>query len=244
MRLQNRKALITGANRSIGKGIAIAFAKQGADVVIQYRSDEKGALETLDLIQACGRDGKALYADFKEPHASDTLFDEAQDFLGEIDILVNCAAGYDTTSFLELSPERFELLFHVGVLTPMRLIQKAAKRLIEIEKPGSVINISSISGNRPYLNRTAHSNAKAALNMLTQSAALELAPYNIRVNAIAPGATPYEGDHAPSMIKEIPLNRAGLPEDQANAAIFLASNDSAWMTGQILTIDGGQSLSF
>jgi NAD(P)-dependent dehydrogenase (short-subunit alcohol dehydrogenase family) len=118
--------------------------------------------------------------------------------------------------------------------------------MIEQGIAGKIINISSISGERPYPNRTAFSASKAALNMMTKSTALELAPYRIRVNAIAPGATPYDTEALEnhSLIQEIPLKRTGKPEDHASAAVFLASEDSSWMTGQIMTIDGGQSLSF
>ncbi len=244
LKLLNKKAIVTGANRSIGSAIAIAFAKQGADVVISYRSDAEGAQATVAEIQKANRLGNAIYADFSHPDNPDAFFKDALGFLGSVDILVNCAGGYDTRPFLELGVDVFELLFKVGVSAPMRLIQLAAQHMIHAKISGSIINISSISGNRPYPNRVAHSTAKAALNMLTQSTALELAQHNIRVNAIAPGATPYRDDIDPPLLEGIPLKRAGLPEDQANAAVFLASEESSWMTGQIMTIDGGQSLSF
>lgn len=244
MKLLNKKAIVTGANRSIGKAIATAFAQQGADVVITYRFDEKGALETVSEIQKSNRLGKAICSDFSQAEAAIPFFDKALDFLGCLDILVNCAGEYDTSSFLDLSIDKFELLLKVGVSTPLQLIQLASQHMIRKKVAGSIINISAISGNRPYPNRVAHSTAKAALNMLTQSTALELAQYNIRVNAIAPGATPYSNDVDPSLLEEIPMKRAGLPQDQANAAVFLASEESSWMTGQIMVIDGGQSLSF
>ena len=159
---------------------------------------------------------------------------------------MNNAAAYDTSHFLDLSVEKFEYLFKAGVMAPMILTQLAAKHMIQEKIAGKIINISSISGNRPYPNRVAHSTAKGALNMLTQSTALELAPYHFRVNAIAPGSTPYdEATIFESSVKEgIPLQRAGLPGDQARAALYLASDESSWVTGQILTVDGGQSLSF
>ncbi len=122
------------------------------------------------------------------------------------------------------------------------MTQLTAKDMIAHKKNGAIINISSISGLRPYPNRVAHSAAKAALNMLTKSTALELAPYGIRVNAIAPGGIPYEESTEPTA--ENPLGRYGRPDDIANAALFLAGDDSSWMTGQIMVIDGGHSLSF
>jgi NAD(P)-dependent dehydrogenase (short-subunit alcohol dehydrogenase family) len=244
MKLKGKKAVITGASRSIGRAIAVAFAKQGADVLITYRSNEKGALETVSEIQKLNQSGKAIHSDFSHSEGVITFFDKALEFLGCIDILVNCAGEYDTTSFLELDRAKFELLLKVGVSAPMQLTQLIAQHMIQRKVAGSIINISSISGNRPYPNRVAHSTAKAALNMLTQSTALELAEYNIRVNAIAPGATPYNNDIDPNLLKGIPMKRPGLPEDQANAAVFLASEESSWMTGQIMVVDGGQSLSF
>lgn len=245
MKLLGKKAIVTGANKSIGRAIAIAFAEEGADVVISYRSDEKGALETVKAIQDKGRLSKAIHADFIEVKAIEHFFKQAMDFLGHVDILVNNAAGYDTSSFLELSVETFEHLFKAGVMAPMLLTQLAAKQMIQGKIAGKIINISSISGNRPYPNRTAHSTAKSALNMLTQSTALELAPYNIRVNAIAPGVTPYDEStiYESAVAEGIPIKRAGTPKDQAHAAIYLASDDSAWTTGHILIVDGGQSLS-
>lgn len=243
MRLLGKKAIVTGANRSIGKAIAIAFAEEGADVVISYRSDEAGAKNTIRTIEQLGRLGKSFFADFSTTEGVKLFFQQAIEYLGQLDILVNNAGGYDTTSFLDLNIDKFESVLKVSLSAPMLLTQLAAQIMIRFSTAGVIINISSISGNRPYPNRVAHSTAKAALNMLTQATALELAQYNIRVNAIAPGATPYEGDIMPNNF-EIPLKRMGKPLDQATAALFLASDESSWMTGQILTIDGGQSLSF
>ena len=246
MRLAGKKAIVTGANRSIGRAIAIAFAREGADVLISYRSDKEGATKTVQAIKAHGVLGKAVYADFSHGEAVEQFFKSSLEFLGSIDILVNNAAGYNTTEFLELAACDFEELLKVGVTAPMLLTQLAAKQMIKQKIAGRIINISSISGNRPYPKRVAHSTAKAALNMLTKAMALELAMYNIRVNAIAPGETPYESDEngAKTVPSHIPLRRVGLPEDQALAAVFLASDESSWMTGEVLTIDGGQSLSF
>lgn len=242
MKFLGKKAIVTGANRSIGRAIAIAFAQEGADVVISYRSDEKGAKQTVSNIEQLGRSGKCFFADFSKTEGVREFFQQALDYLGHIDILVNNAGGYDTSSFLDLSIDKFESVLKISVSVPMLLTQLAAQNMIQEEIAGRIINISAISGMRPYPNRTAHSTAKAALNMLTQATALELAQYNIRVNAIAPGVTPYEEDGVHEAF-EIPLKRTGRPIDQASAALYLASDDSSWMTGQIMTIDGGQSLS-
>ncbi len=243
MKLLGKKAIVTGANRSIGKAIAIAFANEGADVVISYRTDEKGANQTIGEVKKCGRLGHCFYADFSKTEGIRKFFQEALDYLGRVDILVNNAGGYDTTPFMDLNIDQFEAVLKVSLSAPMLLSQLTAKNMIQDGIAGAIINVSSISGNRPYPNRTAHSTAKAALNMLTQATALELAQHNIRVNAIAPGVTPYEDSELEESF-EIPLKRLGKPMDQAAAALYLASEESSWMTGQIMTIDGGQSLSF
>ncbi|GAB4232796.1 MAG: hypothetical protein Tsb0021_11560 [Chlamydiales bacterium] len=128
-------------------------------------------------------------------------------------------------------------------MAPMLLTQMVARQMVEKKIKGSIINISSISGLRPYQNRAAHSTAKAALIMLTKSCTLELGKFNIRVNAIAPGSTPYDSSGEGFVTEGIPLVRTGTPKDQANAAaVFLASDDSSWMTGHTMVVDGGQSL--
>ncbi len=241
MKLEGRKAVVTGANRSIGRAIAIAFAREGADIVISYRSDEEGGRSTVQAIEALGRNAWAFAADFSNDRGVRDFYEQVLAHLGKIDILVNNAAGYDTTSYLDLNFETFQSLLAVGVMAPMLLTQLVARHMIEHKLPGSIINVSSTSGLKPYPDRVAHSTAKAGLNMLTQNVALELAKYHIRVNALAPGATPY-GDDAGAICSEVPLQRYGTPEDQAKAALFLASDESLWMTGQFLIVDGGQSL--
>jgi NAD(P)-dependent dehydrogenase (short-subunit alcohol dehydrogenase family) len=244
MKLLGKKTIVTGASRSIGKAIATAFAEEGADVIISYRSDEKGASETVKAVVGTGRLSKAIRGDFTDVKEVERFFKQAIDFLGRVDILVNNAAGYDTSHFLDLSVEKFESLLKAGVMAPMLLTQLAARHMIQEKIRGKIINVSAISGNRPYPNRVAHSTAKSALNILTQSTALELAPYHIRVNAIAPGTTPYDEStiFENAVAKEIPLKRAGTVRDQANAAVYLASDEASWVTGHVLTVDGGQSL--
>jgi NAD(P)-dependent dehydrogenase (short-subunit alcohol dehydrogenase family) len=238
MKLSGKKVVVTGAAKNIGRGIALALAKEGADVIISYRVDEKEARNTVNEIKKLGGNCECLQADFSQRAGIEKFHQEAQKRLLQIDLLVNNAADYDTRSFLELDADTFDRLLKVGVSAPMLLTQLTAKHMIQHGIQGSIINITSISGNRPYPNRVAHSTAKAALNMFTQACALDLAVYGIRVNAIAPGKivdreTPDE---------EIPLNRTGTPADVAAAVIYLATH--AWVTGQILIVDGGQSLSF
>ncbi|MBA2727308.1 MAG: SDR family oxidoreductase [Parachlamydiaceae bacterium] len=243
MRLVGKKVIVTGANRSIGKAIALLFAKEGAELVISYRSDKKGAEEVVSCIQKTKGVAYALYADFSTYEGIEQFYRESIDVLGHVDILVNNAGGYNTLGFFDLKPQDFEQLLQVTLMTPFFLSQLVAKGMVEKQTGGNIINISSISGTRPTLNRVAHASGKAALNMLTQTMALELAQHRIRVNAIAPGYTPYEeSSELDPSIKDIPLGRAGLPTDQASTALFLATEESSWMTGQILTVDGGHSI--
>lgn len=243
MRLEGKKVIVTGANRSIGKAITLLFAKEGAELVISYRSDKKGAEETVQCIQKASGTVKALHADFSTHIGVEQFYRESINVLGHVDILVNNAGGYNTLGFFELNPQDFEQLLQVTLMTPFFLSQLVAKGMVQKQTGGNIINISSISGTRPTLNRVAHATGKAALNMLTQTMALELAQYRIRVNAIAPGYTPYEeSSELDPALKDIPLGRAGLPSDQASSALFLATEESSWMTGQILTVDGGHSI--
>lgn len=243
MKLEGKKAIVTGANRSIGKEIALLFAKEGAELVISYRSDKKGAQEVVSCIKNAGGKASAFYADFTTHEGVEHFYKESLNIFGNVDLLVNNAGGYNTLGFFELTPHDFEQLLQVTLMTPFLLSQLVAKGMVETQTKGNIINISSISGIRPTMNRVAFSSGKAALNMLTQTMALELAQHGIRVNAIAPGYTPYEiSSKLDPLIKEIPLERAGLPSDQASTALFLATEESSWMTGQILTVDGGHSI--
>lgn len=253
MKLAGKKAIVTGANRSIGQAIAVALAREGADVVISYRSDELGAMETVKKIKEQRADGKALFADFSDVNFINKFIEEAISHLGQVDILVNNAGGHDRSGLLSLPLETFEKVIKLNVTVPMLLTQRISKHMIDKHTKGNIINISSISGERCHRNRIAYGCSKGALNMLTKNCALELADHNIRVNAIAPGVvhsgmnedTPQSD---PELWKErmdrIPLRRAGDPNEIANTAVFLASDDSGWMTGQIVTVDGGHTLAY
>jgi NAD(P)-dependent dehydrogenase (short-subunit alcohol dehydrogenase family) len=243
MKLKGKKVIVTGASRSIGRGIALLFAKEGAELVISYRSDKKGAEETVQCIRQAKGLVKAVHADFSTYVGIEQFYKESVNFLGQIDVLVNNAGGYNTLGFFELKPQDFEQLLQVTLMTPFYLSQLVARGMVQKQTRGNIINISSISGTRPVLDRVAHASGKAALNMLTQTMALELAQHRIRVNAIAPGYTPYgESLESDPSLKDIPLGRAGLSSDQASAALFLATEESSWITGQILTVDGGHSI--
>lgn len=253
MQLINKRAIVTGGSQGIGKGIAIALAKAGADVVIQYHSAKDKALLTVDEIKKLGRRSIAIQSDFTENDAPELFLKSAISEFNTIDILVNCAAAYDRGALLRLTHEQFAWMQKVNVEVPFRLIQGMANHLIERKSPGSIINISSISGITPSIGSCLNSCSKAGLNMLTRSAALELAPYQIRVNGIAPGTTDTESNlpfmqKDPSgwqqIIDDIPLKRVGLPEDYSGLVVLLASNASSWMTGVTIACDGGKTISY
>lgn len=253
MQLMNKRAIVTGGSQGIGKGIAIALAEAGADVVIQYHSAKDKALLTVDEIQKLGRRSFAIQSDFTEKDAPELFLKAAISEFNTIDILVNCAAAYDRGPILGLTHEQFAWMQKVNVEVPFRLIQGIANDLIERKSPGSIINISSISGITPSVGSCLNSCSKAGLNMLTRSAALELAPYQIRVNGIAPGTTDTESNlpfrqKDPSgwqqIIDNIPLKRIGYPEDYAGLVVLLASNASSWITGVTIACDGGKTISY
>jgi len=250
LQLINKKAIVTGGSQGIGKGIAIALAEAGADVLIQYHSAREKANITVDEIVQMGRKSIAIQADFTEDDAPEHFLEKAFEVFSEIDILVNCAAAYDRGPILELSRQQFSWMQKVNVEVPFRLIQKFARHLIARKSRGSIINISSISGLMPSSNSCLNSCSKAGLNMLTRCAAIELAQYQIRVNGIAPGTTetesnlPYmEQDPAgwQQITDSIPLKRVGHPKDYAGLAVLLASDAADWITGVTIACDGGKT---
>lgn len=249
--LINKNAIVTGGNQGIGKGLALALAQAGANVVIQYHTAHDKAEKTVNEIKALGRQAIAIQADFSEANASEQFFEKALKELHTIDILVNCAAIYHRGPLLELSPDLYEKFQQINVDVPLRLILCLARHLIQRKVSGSIINISSISGLMPSIGSSVHACAKAALNMLTKCAALELGPYKIRVNGIAPGGTETESNEPyikqdpegwKKIVEKIPLRRAGRPSDYAGLAVLLASEASSWITGVTIPVDGGSTI--
>jgi NAD(P)-dependent dehydrogenase (short-subunit alcohol dehydrogenase family) len=253
MLLKNKKAIVTGGNQGIGKDIAIALAKAGADIVIQYRAAKDKALTTINEIKQIGRSAFSIQADFTEEDAPEKFLQSAIEKLKTVDILVNCAAAYERGTLLDIKPETFAWMQKVNVEVPLRLIQEFSRYLISKKHSGCIINISSISAFRPIRGSSLNSCSKAGLNMLTKCAALELGQYQIRVNGIAPGQTetesnqPYmeqDPDGWNQVIKKIPLGRAGKPNDISGLAVFLASDEASWLTGVTIPVDGGLIISW
>ena len=242
-RLDGKVAIVTGASRGIGAGIAAAFAEVGADVVIAARSKDTLA-EVTAQVEGFGRKAVAVAVDLNDISAMQSLVDAAMSELGGLDVVVNNVGGTMPQPFLDTSVKAFEGAFHFNVTTAYQLTQLAAPILLE-RGSGSVINITSTMGWQADRGYAAYGTAKAALAQLTRLLAVDLSP-KVRVNAIAPGAivtdalgTVLNDDLERLMVEGTPMRRLGEVEDIALGAVYLASDASSYMTGRMLQIDGG-----
>jgi 3-oxoacyl-[acyl-carrier protein] reductase len=244
--LLGKVAIITGASKGIGAGIAKALAAEGATVVVNYSSSKDGADRVLAEIADVGGNAIAIQANVSDPEDVKRLFRETQTAFGRLDILVNNAGVFKFEPFEGISVAEFDREFSTNVLGPMLTIQEAIKQFGFEE--GRIINISSIAGNHSRPNGVLYSATKAAVESLTQGLAAELGSRRIRVNAIAPGYTRSEGTAAEGLLGEenikhyisvTPLARLGEPEDIAAVAVFLASDASSWITGETIRVGGG-----
>jgi len=243
MQLQGKVAIITGSSRGIGQGIALRFAKEGAKVVVNGRSEE-AMQETLDMIKKAGGTAIGIAADVSDQAQVKRLVAETIKKFGRLDVMVNNAGIVDTAPLTEMSAETWNKMIAVDLTGVFYGIQEAAKAM---KKGGAIINTSSIAALMGFNGLAHYCAAKGGVLSLTQEAALELAAKKIRVNAIAPGII--ETDMTKSikddpaqlqgMMARIPLKRLGQPADIAGAALFLASEDSGYVTGQLLVVDGG-----
>jgi 3-oxoacyl-[acyl-carrier protein] reductase len=246
-KLKNKVAIVTGASKGIGAGIAKAFATEGAKVVVNYASGKEAADNVVKSIIENGGAAIAVQADVSNEAAVTRLFEETKKAFGTLDILVNNAVFQQYLSVEEASPEAFHQHFNVNVLGPVLTIQAALK--LFGDKGGNVINISSGASKMPMAGVSLYSATKAALDAITISLSKELGAKNIRVNSILPGATETEGAHSAGVttgseaekmfIANTPLGRRGKPEDIAKAVVFLASDDAAWITGELISVSGG-----
>lgn len=246
MALAGKVAVVTGASKGIGAGIAKSLGAAGAAVVVNYSSSKDGADKVVAAIEAAG--GKALAVKGDVSKAADVkhLFDETKKAFGRVDVLVNNAGIYVFQPLAEITEDEFHHQFNVNVLGTVLATQEAARYFGP--DGGSVINISSIGSTDAMPTTSVYSATKGAVDTLTRVLAAELGPRNIRVNAIAPGAVETEGLHSAGVmgsdfqkgiIARTALSRLGQPDDIARVAVFLASDASAWLTGERLTAAGG-----
>jgi 3-oxoacyl-[acyl-carrier protein] reductase len=246
-RLQGKVAIVTGASKGIGASIAHHLAAEGAAVVVNYASSKKDADRVVSEIARDGGRAIAVHANVAKPQDVERLFDETKKAFGRLDILVNNAGVYEFSPLEAITEAHIRKLFDVNVLGTL-LASQAAVRHFDGDG-GSIINIGSAATSMTAPNTAVYTATKAAVEAMTQTLANELGPRNIRVNAINPGGVETEGAHAAGMIDndfakqlqaQTPLGgRIGQPQDIAPVAVFLASADAAWITGEILRVAGG-----
>ena len=246
MQLTGRKALVTGASRGIGKATALALAQEGADVAVNYVSNEAAAKEVAEQIQAAGSRALVLQADVSDGEQVEAMFRRIQEEWGSLDVLVNNAGGRCDGPLLELEDSAWEQALAVHLLGTVRCCRLALPGMIE-KREGAIVNLGSTAGLRGVRNMAAYATVKAAVMHLTRCLAFEASQHNVRVNCVAPGITDtdFHAVTPPEFIKHsidnrILLHRVGRPEEVAQAVLFLVKND--YITGEVVTIDGGLTM--
>lgn len=240
-------AIVTGSSRGIGKACALRLAKDGFTVVINYSHSENEAKKVLEEVESFGGSGMIYKADVSKLDEVKAMMRDVSKTYGGIDVLVNNAGIVRDEYLLMLNPETLDKCFDLNVKGYFYCSQQAVLKMFR-KKSGVVINMSSVSGILALAGQSVYSATKGAVNSLTQTMAKELAPYGIRVNAVAPGFIETEMLNALSDEKKqeylnaIPMHRLGTVEDVANVVSMLASDAASYITGQIITVDGGISL--
>jgi 3-oxoacyl-[acyl-carrier protein] reductase len=246
--LSGKVAIVTGASKGIGAGIATALGAAGASVVVNYSSSKEGADRTVAEITSKGGKSIAVQGDVSKSADVLRLFDETKRTFGELDILVNNAGIFQFDAIEAVTEDEFHREFNTNVLGPILLIQESLNHFGK--RGGNVINISSVVSDNPPPNSVIYASTKGALDIVTKVLSKELGARNIRVNTIAPGGVDTEGtrsigiigsDFETQMVSATALGRIGQPDDIAKIAVFLASNDAGWITGHKISASGGWS---
>jgi glucose 1-dehydrogenase len=249
-RLEGRKALVTGANSGIGRSIALRLASEGASVAVNYLSHPEAADEVVKLITDAGGRALPLQADISVEAQVDAMFARAVEAFDGLDILVNNAGMETHHEFLEMPLDAWRKVLDVDLTGAFLCAQRAARVMVERQTGGSIVNISSVHQIIPWGGYAHYCAAKAGLEMMGKTLALELATQKVRVNTVAPGAiqTPINREvwDNPEMMKDllrkIPTERVGQPEEIASVVAFLCSSEASYMTGATLFVDGGMTL--
>jgi 3-oxoacyl-[acyl-carrier protein] reductase len=242
--LTHKTALVTGGSRGIGRAIAIRLATQGADVAFTYRGNEAAAKETVATIEGLGRKALAIQANATDPEAADAVVKGVVEAFGKVDILVNNAGITRDDLIMRMSVEAFREVLETNLFGAFYMIKAVTRPMLKA-KGGRIVNITSVSGQAGQMGQANYSSAKAGLIGLTKATARELASRTITCNAVAPGfvTTELTQDLAQpiqdELIARTPLGRFGTTEEIANAVAFLASDEAAFITGQVLAVDGG-----
>jgi glucose 1-dehydrogenase len=247
VRLDNKVTVVTGSSSGIGEAIALAFAANGAAVVVNYSRHEDAAQKVLERIEGAGGKGLVVGADVSDPKEVEAMVQQATDAFGRLDIMVNNAGMEHKMPFLETPFEVWQETIAVNLTGAWLGCQAAAKQMVAQGDGGRIINVSSVHEDLAMPMNAPYCATKGGVRMLMRTLAVELAPHKITVNNIAPGAieTPMDApleqnpDEMKELLSEIPLGRMGKPEEVANLALFLASDDSSYVTGSTLFVDGG-----
>lgn len=245
MKLANQTAIVTGAGRGIGKGCAIELARNGADIVLNDRLDCPDLQTTAEEIRELGRQCFPIEADVFTRDGCEQLVAEAVRVASRIDILISNPAFSRRGAFLDYPPDLFEATINGALTSGYHMSQLVARHMVEHQMAGKVVFISSVQAEMPTARCFAYGAAKAGLNHMARSIAVELAPHRINVNVIEPGWIDTPGEHVTftdetieSEGKKLPWKRLGLPEDIGKAATFLASSDADYISGTVLPVDG------
>lgn len=242
-KLNGKVAIVTGSSRGIGRGIALELAKEGAFIVVNYSKDEDGAEKVVQEIKNLGSSAIKIKCNISSYDECTSLVNEAIKHFGKIDILVNNAGISIIGLFMDASKEEIDKMVGNNLLGTMYMTRNVLPHMLS--KGGNIVNISSMWGNVGASCETLYSTTKGGINLFTKALAKEMAMSNIRVNAIAPGVidTDMNGFLSESdrkeLEEEIPFGRFGDPSEIGKAAVFLCSSDSSYVTGQVLTVDGG-----
>ena len=247
MRFDERIALVTGASRGIGKATAIKLAAEGADVAVHYVKSAARAEAVCVQVRESGQRAIPVQADIANRASVNEMVAHVMAELGPIDLLVNNAGDVGNIDFNELTPDHWDRIVGINLTGPFNVIWAVKTGMIQ-RKFGRIVNVSSIAGLAPRPNQFAYAAAKAGVISLTKSACEPLAPHNIRINSVAPGAisTDMIREVAPEMLETLrsttPLGRFGEPEEMANVIIFLLSEEASYMTGSTIVASGGRVL--